>query len=226
MTGTNSRPRLISIPADDVVLRKYAERVASDGPADVAGLQRLLRPLFPDAVVRPRHELASAIDERVWYVYRDRLYRRWTIENEALTQENATGVLDDTGRFVDIEDAGADFFGAPRAELIGRNGRSFCAPGFEAWYDDVLQLLADVGSISTGWQIYRADSSTQYVDLTIERNGAGTRLHRAAFHAVPSDHPRGWFGAPSRDDEAAHNAGRRPRRAAPRQTAAQPVAAV
>jgi PAS domain S-box-containing protein len=201
VTAMHLRPRLISIPAEDLVLRKYAERAASSGTSEPEALERLLRPLFPEAVVRPRHELASVAGEIVWYVYRDRLYRRWATEDEGLDRETATAVLDDTGLFNDADAAAADLFGASRAELIGRNGRSFCAPGFEAWYDDVFELLADVGMVATGWQIYRADSTKRYVDLTILRNRAGTRLHWAAFHAVPDLHARAWFGAPSRDDE-------------------------
>lgn len=217
----SSRPRLISIPADDVVLRKYAERVASGGSSDAAGLERLLRPLFPDAVVRPRHSLASDIvDDDVWYVYRDRLYRRWTIEDETLAPESAVGVLDDYGTFVDVQDSAAGLFGASRAELIGRDGRTFCAPGFESWYDDVLDTLGHVGVIATGWQIYREDRTTNYVDLTIVKDGAGIRRHKAAFHVVPVDHARGWFGAPAHHEDLAVNTNpvlreARPRRAEP-----------
>jgi PAS domain-containing protein len=109
-------------------------------------------------------------------------------------------VIDDAGRFVDVENAAADLFGTSRAELIGRNARTFCAPGFESWYDDVLEMLAHVGMIATGWQIYRDDHTRQYVDLTIVKEGAGSRLHRAWFHIVPADHRRGWFGAPSHED--------------------------
>jgi hypothetical protein len=67
-------PRAVCFPRDDPL---FAERVESllddahgEGPFPAA-VQALLRESYPQAVVRPRHELAAFGREGLWYVFRD-----------------------------------------------------------------------------------------------------------------------------------------------------------
>lgn len=65
---TETRPTLVTNPADDRAFRKAAEAALFEGQS-VNDLQQILRGEYPRAVVRAR----DLTGERpvVWYVYRD-----------------------------------------------------------------------------------------------------------------------------------------------------------
>jgi PAS domain S-box-containing protein len=193
--------RLMTIPADDVVLRHYAGRAAA-GAQQVSAVEQRLRPLFPDVVVRRQHELASIQPDTACYVYRDRLYHRWGLSDDARRGTAGGLTFDDIGRFVEADASVDALFGVSQEGLVGASGRSFFAPGFEDWYDDLIDLVRQHPSLSSGWHVHRPDGSTRYAEFEVVRDGAGPGRHRALFRPFQRGAARGWFGAGSRLEPA------------------------
>ena len=63
------RPILVVNPADDRIFSAYADVLVEHGAGTTGELQRRLRPIYTQAVVRAR-ELSSE-PFVIWYVYRD-----------------------------------------------------------------------------------------------------------------------------------------------------------
>ena len=65
---TETRPTLVTNPADDLDFRDAAEAALQEGQS-VSDLQQALRTAYPRAVVRAREPTGER--PIVWYVYRD-----------------------------------------------------------------------------------------------------------------------------------------------------------
>jgi hypothetical protein len=67
-------PRAVCFPRDDPLFAERVENLLDDAHAEgpfPAAVQALLRESYPQAVIRPRHDLAAFGGEGRWYVFRD-----------------------------------------------------------------------------------------------------------------------------------------------------------
>jgi PAS domain S-box-containing protein len=178
------RIRLVTIPAEDAVLRQFASRALASRAQTPRALERLLRLLYPEVHARPQNNLAAVGAESVWYVFRDTRYQRPGGGDWWHADGSGRAVLDDAGKFVDVDETAASLLGVVPVELLGRSARAFYPPQLDDWFDDIVPILRREGVAMTRWLIYRPDGTTAYTDVRLVNDEAGSHRHGVAFNPV------------------------------------------
>ena len=157
------------MPRSDRAFTNAAERLAgeAESPRD---LERSLRALYPQAVVRER---GLANESRVLYIYRDGHYQPEHHDPWWEREPVATARIDVTNGV--ITDASAEFaalLGNGPDVLVGRSYASFLLPEAVSAAAALLDALRETGSVTSKMLLLRIDGSL----VTLE------------FHAVLRGH--------------------------------------
>jgi two-component system, cell cycle sensor histidine kinase and response regulator CckA len=127
-----------------------AERDFSPGEADAL---RAAASLFAAAIVRERSERSLREHEQ-------KLRAVWD------TALDAIFITDDERRYVDVNPAACEYYGVPRAELVGRRIDDFLpAHKLETLEEDWAAYLAG-GPILAEWEIQRADGNVRVAEAS------------------------------------------------------------
>jgi PAS domain S-box-containing protein len=143
---------VLTFPQDDAVLaERVREIVAEEEPRTAdetrATLETHLRAVHPRVTIRQRSDLAG-FGQAALYVFRDgsavsELDDTWVDE-----PTSARVVTDESGTYVDANDAAAELFGLPREAIIGRRPGDFTRPDARIHdADELWRRLAETGRL-------------------------------------------------------------------------------
>ena len=174
-------------PVDAVfgeVTRRALDTVADPEPDQ---LEAYLRQVYPAAVVRERHVLAS-FGGPAWYVYRDGRYSPFTDERWWEAPETACILLGDDGRYLDANPAALELLGVDLATLRASAPGSFTVPTYKTVVPWILQLIQDTGELhSTTMLLPAGGGSGLPVEYRLVKDGAGPGRHVATLRRVPGE---------------------------------------
>ncbi len=179
---------LLCFPPDDAVFAGLArEHMADAERLEPDRLEAALRDVYPRAVVRARHELAS-LRGGAWYAYRDgRLSPfsgdRWWEEPGA-----ARLVVGEDGAYLDATDEALRLLGVDLETLRMSASGSFTVPEYRAVMPWIRQLLRDSGEVHSTSIMRPADGRPDVpVEFRFVRDADGPGRHVAWMRQVPAD---------------------------------------
>jgi hypothetical protein len=166
---------LLCFPPTDGVFEGIARRLAEEiDPLTAAELEANLRPIFPDAVVRRREELAS-FEGPALYVYRDGRFSPYTPGQPWWESPDAARiVLSSEGRNLDANAPALALLNCSLDELVAAAPGDFTVESHRPNVPWILQLLRDTGELhSTVMMQPRGDLPIQAVEYHLVVNGDG-----------------------------------------------------
>jgi PAS domain-containing protein len=145
------------MPASDRGFARAARALAT-GSTSPNDLEARLRSLYPRAVVRER---ALANEPRVLYIYRDGRYQRENGDPWWRADGLATASIDlRTGTIVEASPEWAALLGDGVDAITGRSYTDFLLPEAREAAAAVIQVLAEVGEITSEALMRRIDGTT------------------------------------------------------------------
>jgi len=185
MGGTSiAHVTAVSFPADDVV---FAERVRealdsvlpeSRGEEVERLLASRLRTVHPHVATIRRHALAG-FGETTIYVYRDGSPLSSLDDDSWIDEPNTARVVtDETGRYVEANEAAALRFGVPANEIVGREAGTFTRPDARIEQPAALwHAIATRGRVHSLAVLRCPDGTEESVEFITIRDEAGTGRH-------------------------------------------------
>jgi PAS domain S-box-containing protein len=185
MGGTNiADVTVLSFPADDVVFAERVREALDSVPRDSGGqdLERLLairlRRVHPHVATSQRHSLAGFGGTTI-YVYRDGSPLS-SLDDEAWIRDPDTArvVTDDTGRYVEANEAAALLFRVPANEIVGREAGTFTHP--DARIEHAAELWRAIASrrrVHSLAVVRCPEGTEESVEFITVRDEAGTGRH-------------------------------------------------
>ena len=180
----------ITFPADDAVFAERVRQVLDHAGADDLGgawqaLSNELSRVHPQVNVSPRDTLAG-FGDTVLYVFRDGTARRshdrtdWTNH-----EETARVVTDQTGRYVEANDAAAELFGVSPDQVIGATAGSFTRPDARIEDGNALwHALSRTGELHSLAVVLRPDGTETPVEFLTIRDEDGPGRNVTYLRAV------------------------------------------
>lgn len=181
---------LLCFPPYDRTFAAHAERrLAGLSQPDPDALQASLRPIYPRATVRPRESLAAFRPDEAWYVYRDGRYSPFS-EAEAWWEDPAAAWIDvdDSGDYVDANDAALDILGVTLDELRGLRSGDLSDPAASDIVEWTRAVVLETGVLhSTTILRARGDRPRQAVEYRLVTGDPGSGRHRSHMRPIPVD---------------------------------------
>ena len=174
----------LSFPAADVV---FAERVRealegvlrdSDGQDVETRLASRLRAVHPH-VATSRHHSLGGFGGTTIYVYRDGSPLS-SLDDDSWIEapDTARVVTDDTGRYVEANEAAALLFGVPANEIVGREAGTFTRPDARIEQPAALwHAIASRGRVHSLAVLRCPDGTEESVEFITVRDEAGSGRH-------------------------------------------------
>jgi PAS domain S-box-containing protein len=179
---------VITFPADDVVFAERVVELVRDLPDERAlevAIESGLRKVHPHVATRWRERLAG-FGDRVLYVFRDGTISS-SLENEGWITAEATArvVTDETGRYVEANDAAEDLFGVSRDRMLRAKAGEFTEPDARIADAEALwRALRATGRLHSLAVVCRPDGSTRSVEFITVRDGDGPGRNVTYLRAV------------------------------------------
>ena len=180
---------VLSFPPGDVVFRRATEQaIGAVDAVDPREVQRVLRGMYPHAVIRARESLAS-YGGPAWYVYRDGRYSPFSHEGRWWEDPSvARIVIDDAGNYLDANDAALALLNVTLDELRAAKAGDFTVPQFRRAVPWVLQLLQDTGELHSTSILRPRDGRPDLpVEFHFARAADGPGRNVSTMRPVPRD---------------------------------------
>ena len=178
---------LLCFPPSDAVFQGIARRIVEqlEAPAPHE-LERNLKPIYPNAVVRARDSLAS-LEGKAWYVYRDGRFSPYTPgPNWWESPGVARIVISNEGRYLDANPAALAMLKVSLEELVTLEPGAFTVEEYRANVPWILQLVRDAGELhSTSMLKPSGGGPLQPVEYHLVLNGDGEGRHVSWLRKVP-----------------------------------------
>jgi PAS domain-containing protein len=177
-------------PHDRAFLETALHLVAAGEASSPAGLEDILRRLYPRVVVRARDGLAAmGGGEQAWYVYRDGRYSPFAEDPDWWRDPNeARLTVDDQGRYLDANDQALELLGVDLAGLRSASPGAFTAAESRERIPWLLALLEEVRVLESTAVLVPLDGRErlriQY-RLMLDEDGEGR--HVSVMRAIPDE---------------------------------------
>ncbi|MEO5939528.1 MAG: PAS domain-containing protein [Candidatus Limnocylindrales bacterium] len=186
--------RLMCFPASDSTFVDLAhlaltEAGARPRPEDV---QQLLRPTYPQVVVRVQDAAATVGFGVRWYAFRDGRVEAGSIEAWWDDPDVARVVIDHTNRYTEANDAACRLLGVPVGGLVGRSWEEFAEPETAAAAEALRQTMQRRGHAASTFQLIRPDGGRFTIDYhSVIYVSDATVLYETALRERPRSTPAG-----------------------------------
>lgn len=174
-------------PVDAVfgeVTRRAMDTVTSLEPGH---LEAYLRQVYPAAVVRERHTLAS-FGRPAWYVYRDGRYSPFSDDPWWEAPDAASILVGDGGQFLDASPAALELLGVDLPTLRAATPGSFTVPAYQSVVPWILQLIQDTGELHSTTMLRPADGRPDLpVEFRVVKDADGPGRHMSTMRPVPAE---------------------------------------
>jgi PAS domain S-box-containing protein len=185
-----STVNVVTFPADDAV---FAQRVddwldavgRAPDQWDAGDLEAALRRVHPHVATRWRNQIAG-FGDRTLYVFRDGTVTA-SNDSDGWTGIDATArvVTNETGDYLDANEAAEALFGVSRDRIIGAHAGSFTETDARIVDADALwRALNATGRLHSLALVCRPDGSTVSVEFITVRDGDGPRRNVTYLRAI------------------------------------------
>jgi PAS domain S-box-containing protein len=168
---TMQKVRIVTFPRDDAAFEVHVnlarEQMSSWNAGTLVDRVRAAYPLAAAKLASPAAHLDPLTD--VWYVFRDGVIRppkrdlTWADDPDA-----ARAVLDQEGRYLDLNEAAAELFGVSREAVIGRPAGSFTSHEREPELGDRLLTTAGrQGGLGSTAVVTRPNGETRPIEFVV-----------------------------------------------------------
>lgn len=174
-------------PTDAVFSGVVRDLVTAAEDLEPDALERRLRRVYPRAVVRPRHQLAS-LRGPAWYAYRDGRYSPFVDAPWWDAPTVARLVIDGEGAYLDGNEAALELLGTDLRSLRSMTSGDLTSPEYRELVPWIRQLLIDTGELHSTSMVRPRDGRPDVpVEYHFVRDGDGPGRHVSWMRPIPPE---------------------------------------